>query len=116
MPAKKKTTKKKAAPKTRTIPIPKKPTASPVEDQTKVAMAYRNLFNRGEDAEIVLLDMMNKAGITRFNGCQDNDNRLRREGIQQFVFAILNKLGLTDEDIRQIIMNRIETRGKKYGR
>jgi len=107
----------KAPTKPRTPPvIPPKPTADAQSIMEKKAQAYRNLFNKGEDAEIVIADMMATAGISRFrgfNGPGANDERLKLEGIQQFVFGILNKVGLTDDDIRTHIMSRLTNRRRQ---
>ena len=81
--------------------------------QEDIIRAYRNLFSKGKDADIVLADMMTKGGISVFLATTDYQQTLRNEGVRRFIFSILKKIGLTDEDIQQHIMNRVNNQRKR---
>jgi len=80
-----------------------------IKNHEEVMKAYRNLF-KGTDAKVVLDHMMSNAGITRFKNSQNDVDRIGNEAVRRFVFNILGYIGLTDQEIKERIMQRLNKR------
>jgi len=73
-----------------------------VTSQRELVDAYRHVFTRVPEGQVVLRDMMKASGLFQITGVRTPEEVQHLEGTRDMVRRIISFLGLDDEQVMKI--------------